>query len=516
MRGELLQLAFESGEAIPGTPAVDLELCLAGSPSADAAGESRQRDFGALREPREQVLELCQLHLQLAVARGRMLREDVEDELRAVYHPQLHALAQVPRLRRGQVLVDDHEIDVALEGADDELVQLAGAEHGLGVDPGSVLRYDIDDDDPRRVGQIAKLGDMDLKVRGATAGGDRDQDRVLAVCDALRTGAARERGLAVADPVLEVEGDPRRRLRVEAFDAGVAVARGAVAGGCEDCGMCKRGQAVVVHAHRHDGVEAQQQQVGPVVARQPLVPKMGVAAAQAAQTPAAGPQAAPVGQGNRVGIAHHHVLDQPAAIEQHADLAPNLVADFGQVPGELLGDQPIGRHPTPEEALELASLTGLEAVRITEDLDGKCLQSRARAGGVLVFLGEAPPRRTASIAVTSLRGLPLSRLDRWRPTESDRQLYVDWVMTGPASTETGNDQGPAFPCGGIRTEHHASLASRGDSFSVPVSAVGDEDSELRPCTYAATRFLGKHQRDVPPRARAGLSHVDTGRRRALG
>ena len=85
LRGELLQLAFEPGQAIPGTPAVDLELRLAGSPSADAAGESRQRNLGALREPRQQVLELRQLHLELAVARGRMLREDVEDELRAVY-----------------------------------------------------------------------------------------------------------------------------------------------------------------------------------------------------------------------------------------------------------------------------------------------------------------------------------------------------------------------------------------------------------------------------------------------
>ena len=65
--------------------AVDLELRLAGSPSADAASESRQRDIGALREPRQQVLELRQLHLELAVARGRMLREDVEDELRAVH-----------------------------------------------------------------------------------------------------------------------------------------------------------------------------------------------------------------------------------------------------------------------------------------------------------------------------------------------------------------------------------------------------------------------------------------------
>ena len=67
------------------------------------------------------------------------------------YHSQLHALAQVTRLRRGQVLVDDQQIDVALEGADDELVQLVGGEHGLGVNPGPVLRYDVDDVDPRRV-----------------------------------------------------------------------------------------------------------------------------------------------------------------------------------------------------------------------------------------------------------------------------------------------------------------------------------------------------------------------------
>ena len=216
---------------------------------------------------------------------------------------------------------------------------------------------------------------MDPEIAGAAAGGDRDQDRALAVSDALPAGVAGERRLAVADPLLEIEGDLRRRLRVETFDAGVAVARGAVAGGCESGGVGERGQAVVVHAHRHHGVEAQQQQVGPVVPRQPLLAEMGMQAAQSAQTPAAGPQAAPVGQRNRVGIAHHHMLDQPAAIEQHPYLASNLVADFGQVPRELLRDQAIGRHPTPEEALELPSLAGLEAVRITEDFDGKCLES---------------------------------------------------------------------------------------------------------------------------------------------
>ena len=81
------------------------------------------------------------------------------------YHSQLHALAQVTRLRRGQVLVDDQQIDVALESADEELVQLVGGEHGLGVAPGPVLRYDVDDVAPRRVGQFAQSRDMDPRSR---------------------------------------------------------------------------------------------------------------------------------------------------------------------------------------------------------------------------------------------------------------------------------------------------------------------------------------------------------------
>ena len=390
LRGKRPELALEPGQAVPRAPAVDLELRLAGPPTADAAREPRQRDLRALRKPRQQVAELGQLHLQLAVPGGRMLREDVEDELGAVDHPQLHAFTEVARLRRGEVLVDDHEIDVALEGADDEIVQLAGADHGLGVHPGPVLRHHVDDVHPGGVRQLAQLGDMDLEVAGAAAGGDRDQDRAVAVADALPAGVARECRLPLADPLLEVEGDLRGRLRVEKLDAGVAVARVTVAGRRQRRGMGERGQAVAVHAHRDHRVEAQQQQVGSVVPRQPLVPEVRMQAAQAAQTPAARPQAAPVGQPDRVGVAHHHVLDEPAAVEQHPDLASSLVADLGQVPGKLLGDQPISGHPAPKETLELPDLAGLQAARVTEDLDGTYLPSRARGGRARTLSGEAP------------------------------------------------------------------------------------------------------------------------------
>ena len=68
LRGELLQLALEPGHAVAGAPAVDLQLRLARAPAPDAAGKARQRHLGPLREPRQQVLELGQLDLQLAVA----------------------------------------------------------------------------------------------------------------------------------------------------------------------------------------------------------------------------------------------------------------------------------------------------------------------------------------------------------------------------------------------------------------------------------------------------------------
>ena len=78
-----------------------------------------------------------------------------------------------------------------------------------------------------------------------------------------------------------------------------------------------------------------------------------------------------------MGFPHHHVLDVAAAIDQDPDLPPDLPADLGQLPREFLRQQPIGGNAAPEEALELANLTGLEAVRSAEDLDRRLLTAGA-------------------------------------------------------------------------------------------------------------------------------------------
>ena len=140
-------------------------------------------------------------------------------------------------------------------------------------------------------------------------------------------------------------------------------------------------EPVVADADRHHGVEQEQEQVGLVVPRQTFAAEVRVEAAQPAQTATTGAQATPVGELDRVGVAHHHVLDVAAAIDQDTDLPPDLPADLGQLPRELLRQQSIGGNAAPEEALELANLTGLEAVRPAEDLDGRLLTAGASIDG---------------------------------------------------------------------------------------------------------------------------------------
>ena len=229
---------------------------------------------------------------------------------------------------------------------------------------------------PGRAGQLAQLVDVDLQLAGAAAGGDRHEDGALAVADPLCAGVAREGRLALADPRLEVEVDQGRGLWVETLDARVAVPRFAVAGGPEGGGVGERGQALVVHAHRDHRVEAQQQQIGPVVPRQPLATRGGVwTQRRPRRRPRPARRRPQSGRAMEWGVAHHHLLDEPAAVEEHADLTTDLVADLGELPGELLGDEPVRGDPAPEQALELAGLARLEAVRVAEDFDGKCLQS---------------------------------------------------------------------------------------------------------------------------------------------
>jgi hypothetical protein len=123
----------EHGDALANPPAVDLELRLAGSPCPDAAAEARQ--VGPLpRQAGEQVLELRELDLQLALGRPRALREDVEDEGAPVDDLAAEGLLQVALLRGRQSVVEHDHVAVRRRDEALHLLDLAGADVGRRLD----------------------------------------------------------------------------------------------------------------------------------------------------------------------------------------------------------------------------------------------------------------------------------------------------------------------------------------------------------------------------------------------
>ncbi len=161
--GERLQLHFEVGDALLRAPAPDLELGFAGSPTPDAAGQAGQR-IVFLSEPRKRVLQLGELHLELAVAGLGALRKNVEDELRPVDDLEIGVLHDRRDLRGREVSVENERRRVELHRADDDVVELALAHHELGIDAIAALDDDVDHLDSSGSRELFQLGEALVDV----------------------------------------------------------------------------------------------------------------------------------------------------------------------------------------------------------------------------------------------------------------------------------------------------------------------------------------------------------------
>src|SRR5262249_44321511 len=122
-----LEHPFEAADPVANPPTVDLELLLAGSAPSDPAHQPRQARVAAAHEPRKQVLELRQLHLDLPLPRLGAPREDVQDELGAIEDLEVGRLRDGARLRGRQVLIDHDEVRLEPRRADDEVLEPARA-----------------------------------------------------------------------------------------------------------------------------------------------------------------------------------------------------------------------------------------------------------------------------------------------------------------------------------------------------------------------------------------------------
>jgi len=69
-------------------------------------------------------------------------------------------------------------------------------------------------------------------------------------------------------------------------------------------------------------------------------------------------------------VAEHDVLDAAGSIEEHADLAADVVRDLGQLAGELVRDDPVFGKAATAETFEGFDLICLEAGGVAVDLDG--------------------------------------------------------------------------------------------------------------------------------------------------
>ena len=89
--------------------------------------------------PRQVVLELCELDLELALGARRVLGEDVEDQLRPVDDPRREGVLERALLRRVELVVDEQDIRARIRVCRLQLLELALADIGPRVGTAPLL-----------------------------------------------------------------------------------------------------------------------------------------------------------------------------------------------------------------------------------------------------------------------------------------------------------------------------------------------------------------------------------------
>ena len=158
-------LAQQRDAAARQTP-VRLELRLARAAGADPGAETAGAAAEALEvlphppHPREVVLELRELDLELPLGADGVLGEDVEDQLRAVDDPRLERVLERPLLWRAELVVDDQYLRARVPVRLLELVELPLADVRARVGQPPVLDNLADRLDARRPRELLELGEL--------------------------------------------------------------------------------------------------------------------------------------------------------------------------------------------------------------------------------------------------------------------------------------------------------------------------------------------------------------------
>ncbi len=166
--GEVLQILTKLGDPTADVLAVDLQLGLAGTARPDATAEPAHR-LAPPAEPGQEVVELRELDLRLALPAPGVQGEDVQDQRRPVHDLDLQPLLEVSQLARRQLVVKDHRPGTGAVHRLVDLLQLALADERGGVRVLARLEDPRDRVRPGAVGEGRELVEVGLLDPAADA-----------------------------------------------------------------------------------------------------------------------------------------------------------------------------------------------------------------------------------------------------------------------------------------------------------------------------------------------------------
>ena len=365
--GELLQLPLQAGDAVTDTTAVGLQFGLARSAPTDAAHQPRHLHTPP-GQARQQIFELGQFHLDLAVQAFGPAGKDIEDQLAAIDDLQFGHGSDGTDLGRRQFLVENQHGGAPLEGSDDNVAHLALTHQEAGVEIPRALDEAVQGFNAGGPGQFAQFGDGILGLLPCPAGGDRDQDGALNGISGMGSGARGtfQVGFQLGDEMEAVQIDAVERRNGLGNGRGTAIGRGKMGYLCKDLlpggGNEQGGQKV----------ETQQREVGNVVFADRLVLEVGMDQAQPPQRMLAQRVVAQLGYDEPLFIANDNIFHHALAVDQDTDLAADVGGYLDETGGQLGGAELGRRDAPPVEAFQRLDLALFESCEITvRFFDGK-------------------------------------------------------------------------------------------------------------------------------------------------
>ena len=270
-------------------------------------------------QSRQKIPKLSQLHLNFAFTGMGAPGENIQDELRAINHFEIRDLGNGAGLRRGEILVEDHEVGSLLERAHHHLFQFAFSEQvSLEAFVGA-LGDAIQHADPGGFGQFIQFFQM-LLLLGVTPGSRADQNGGFAPSGDVM-GAVRSLQIAIEpmeeDVQLKFEIMERNRLQ-ESADFSLLI-------GWEKMRqMQPAGFARFVYSQDSDQVQSQERQMGQIVLAQRVIVEMCANQPETAEGMRSDSELRQRFKGRRATGSHEYLFDDTAASDQEADGTSNL------------------------------------------------------------------------------------------------------------------------------------------------------------------------------------------------